>query len=127
MKIWTGFCLFLTSLFSCQQQGADFKIVSVDEFAALIADPNVQCLDVRTVAEYSEGHIRGSININVLEREFESVADSVLDKTKPVALYCRSGRRSKKAASILAAKGYKIYDLARGITGWEKSGKSTER
>lgn len=83
-----GICLFFTSLFSCQQKG-DFKSVSVEEFSALIADPDMQRLDVRTLAEYSEAHIPGSININVLDKTFTEIADSTLQKDKPVALYCR--------------------------------------
>lgn len=120
-------CLFFSSLFSCQQKGSEYKSISVDEFASLIANPEVQLLDVRTVAEYSEGHIPGSININVLDGEFETVADSVLQKDRPVAVYCRSGRRSKKAAEILSQKGYTVYDLDKGFIGWHAAGKNTEK
>lgn len=120
-----GICLFFSSLFSCQQKG-DFKTISVEEFSALIADPEVQRLDVRTIAEYSEDHIPGSININVLDKNFAEIADSTLQKDKPVALYCRSGKRSKKAAAILSEKGYKVFDLNAGIEGWKKAGKATE-
>lgn len=124
--LFTSLCLFLASLFSCQQKGSDFKSLSTDEFAALIADPEVQRLDVRTVAEYSEEHIPGSINIDVSDKEFETMADSVLQKDKPVALYCRSGRRSKKAASVLGRKGYIVYELSGGFMGWKAAGKETE-
>ncbi len=125
--LFAGLCLFFTTLFSCQQKAGDFKSVSVDEFATLIADPEVQRLDVRTVAEYSEGHIPGSINVNVLDDAFEAVADSVLLKDKPVAVYCRSGKRSKKAADLLSKKGYTIYDLDKGFIGWEGAGKEVEK
>lgn len=47
-----GICLFFSSLFSCQQKG-DFKSVSVEDFSTLIANPEMQRLDVRTLAEYS--------------------------------------------------------------------------
>lgn len=125
--LFAGLCLFFTTLFSCQQKAGDFKSVSMDEFATLIADPEVQRLDVRTVAEYSEGHIPGSINVNVLDDAFEAVADSVLLKDKPVAVYCRSGKRSKKAADLLSKKGYTIYDLDKGFIGWEGAGKEVEK
>ena len=107
MKVFfAGMCLFFSTLFSCQQKGEDFESVSADEFATLIADSDIQRLDVRTVAEYSEEHIPGSININVLDEQFAAIADSTLQKDKPIALYCRSGKRSKKAAAILSRKGY---------------------
>lgn len=123
----TSVCLFLSTFFSCQQREGDFKTVPVDEFTTLIADPEVQRVDVRTIAEYSEGHIPGSINVNVLDKEFESVVDSVLQKDKPVAVYCRSGKRSQKAAVILSKKGYKVYDLKKGFTGWQEAGKEIEK
>ena len=62
-----GICLFFSSLFSCQQKG-DFKSVSVEDFSTLIANPEMQRLDVRTLAEYSESHSPKSININVLDK-----------------------------------------------------------
>lgn len=121
-----GVCMFLTSLFSCQQKG-DFKSLSVKDFATCILDENVQRLDVRTVAEYSEGHIPGAININVLDESFATMADSTLQKDKPVALYCRSGKRSKKAAAILSNKGYKVFDLDKGFNAWEEAGEKAEK
>lgn len=120
-------CLVTMSLFSCQQKEKGFETVSVDKFAEVISDPLVQRLDVRTVAEYSEGHIPGSLNINVLDEEhFASIADSALDKGRPVALYCRSGKRSKKAAGILSEKGFKVYELATGFNGWKEAGRQVE-
>ena len=128
MKVFfAGICLFFSTLFSCQQKGEDFESVSADEFATLIADSDIQRLDVRTVAEYSEEHIPGSININVLDEQFAVVADSTLRKDAPVALYCRSGKRSKKAAAILSQKGYTVYDLDNGFIGWKEAGKETEK
>ena len=110
-----GICLFFSSLFSCQQKG-DFKSVS-----------EIQRLDVRTVAEYSESHIPKSININVLDKTFAEIADSTLQKDKPVALYCRSGKRSKKAAAILSEKGYKVYELDKGFNAWQEAGEKVEK
>ena len=123
----SGVCLFFSTLFACQQKAGDFKSVSADEFDSLIANPKMQRLDVRTVAEYSEGHIPGSININVLDDQFETVADSLLQKGRPVALYCRSGKRSKKAAKLLSQKGYEVYELQTGFQGWQQAGKTVER
>ena len=61
-----GLFLFLSSLFSCQQKG-DFKSMNVDDFDNLIQNEDIQRLDVRTLAEYSEGHIAKTININVMD------------------------------------------------------------
>ena len=114
------------TLLACQSKN-EFKSISVDEFETLIAQPNVQRLDVRTLAEYNEGHIPGSLNLDVKEEEhFTLTADSILSKEHPVAVYCRSGNRSKKAAKILCEKGYEVYELNTGITGWKAAGKVIE-
>ena len=68
--------------------------------------------------EYTKYYIWNAINIDVLQDNFESKAISILPKDKKIALYCRSGKRSKKAANILAAKGYKIIELNTGYLGW---------
>lgn len=118
--------LFAGLFIACQMQDAPFRSVSAEQFATLIADPAVQRLDVRTVAEYSEGHIPGSINLNVLDESFASMADSVLQRSTPVALYCRSGKRSKKAAKILADKGYEVIELDKGFQAWTADGLPVE-
>lgn len=128
MKIAMAFLSFLFPfLCSCQQKSAPYESLSVDDFCALIADPDVQRLDVRTPAEYSDGRIAGSFNINVLDEQFAAMADSLLDKNQPVALYCRSGKRSKKAAEILGKAGYQVYELASGFNGWQQAGQPVER
>lgn len=120
--------IMVFSLFSCQQPKVDFKSLSVEDFSSLIQDEEVQRLDVRTLAEYSEGHISKSMNINVLDdASFALMVDSLLRKDRPVALYCRSGKRSKKAAKILSRKGYKIVELDKGLNSWEQAGKDIER
>lgn len=124
--LFAGALLFFSSLFSCQPKG-DFKTVPVEEFATIIADEAVQRLDVRTLAEYSEGHIAGTLNINVLDESFAAMADSTLQKERPVALYCRSGKRSKKAATILSNQGYQVYELDKGLNAWQEAGKELEQ
>lgn len=121
-----GLFMFLSSLFSCQQKG-DFKSMDVEDFNSFIQNEDIQRLDVRTLAEYSEGHIAKTININVMDDSFASMADSLLQKEKPVALYCRSGKRSKKAAKILSDKGYKVFELDKGFNAWQEAGKEVEK
>ncbi|MBD9108789.1 rhodanese-like domain-containing protein [Bacteroides nordii] len=120
-----GMLLFLSSLFSCQQKG-DFESMNVEDFDTLIQDEGMQRLDVRTLAEYSEGHIAKTININVMDDSFSSMADSLLQKDRPVAVYCRSGKRSKKAAAILSKKGYKVFELDKGFNAWQQEAKEIE-
>ena len=61
-------------------------------------------LDVRTKEEYAERKIEGSVNLPL--QEIEKIASIIPDKNTPVFLHCRSGKRSGKAAKILASMGY---------------------
>lgn len=101
-----------------------YSSVDVEQFQALIADSAVQLLDVRTREEYDEGHIARSILVDVNENDFADRAAAVLDKQRPVAVYCRSGRRSARAANLLVELGYKVTNLTGGVMAWQDAGKS---
>ena len=74
-------------------------------------------LDVRTQEEYDEAHIEGAILIP--DYEITDKAESVLkDKNQLILVYCRSGRRSKLAASDLASLGYTNIKEFGGIIDW---------
>lgn len=83
----------------------------------------VQILDVRTREEWKEGHLKGATLATVTEDGFLKKAKDALDPKKPVLVYCRSGGRSAKAAKQLREAGFTVYDLAGGITAWQKAGK----
>ena len=83
-------------------------------------------IDARTEEEFAEGHIENAILIP--EYEIKDRAEKELpDKDALILVYCRSGRRSKKAAGILVENGYKVIELNNGITGWINAGKETVR
>ena len=104
-----------------------FKTVDVAEFAKAVADTSYVVLDLRTPAEHAEGHIPHThFNIDVLEDSYTEIALKTLPKDKPVALYCRSGNRSKNAARILADNGYQVLELGTGFRGWTAAGKEVE-
>ena len=109
--------LALSILMSCQAQ-TEFKSVDIDEFKTEISKSGVQLVDVRTAKEYLEGHIPGAQNIDVNAPDFEEKI-KVLDKKENVAIYCRSGRRSKMAANKLTAAGYKVIELNTGFLSWD--------
>lgn len=70
-------------------------------------------LDVRTEAEYREGHIPGSQNVPLQQLEdFSSVEDT------PLYVYCRSGARSRQAATILRSMGYTNVNNIGGIAAY---------
>ena len=103
---------------------AAYADVNVSEFQTLIADPDMQLLDVRTQDEFDEGHIAGSILVDVGDADFVDKAAAVLDKQRPVAVYCRSGRRSARAARLLTDQGFMVTNLNGGVLAWEDAGKA---
>ena len=86
---------------------------------ATISDSNVQLVDVRTAEEFADGHIPGAVNIDVKRDDFDELAAAGLDSGRPVAVYCRSGARSKVAAKRLAGKGFTVYELDNGFMNWD--------
>lgn len=109
------------------QKVEEFRSASVEEFAQVIADPRVVLLDVRRLDEHEAGHIAGTtLHIDVLQPSFDSLAVASIKPESTVALYCRSGNRSKRAASALTAKGYQVIELASGYNGWVQAGKEVE-
>lgn len=117
-KILTILLGLLGFVSSAHAQSDSIKTVSADEFAEIIKSDSIILVDVRTADEYNAGHIYGSKNIDVLKNNFEKTASSILSKDKTIAIYCRSGKRSMKAANILAKDGYKVVNLRGGWLEW---------
>ena len=72
MKLTMIFSFLLASLFSCQpkQQREAYTSLAVDEFAALLARPDVQRVDVRTVAS-NLGHSQTSTTLDIYAHAFD--------------------------------------------------------
>ncbi|MDD2799814.1 MAG: rhodanese-like domain-containing protein [Bacteroidales bacterium] len=104
-----------------------FTSVSTAEFEQLIQQPEMQLVDVRTTEEYINGHIPGAVNMNVTDPTgFFSEQIITLDKLKPVAIYCRSGVRSKLAAKEMVSIGLQVFELGGGIIDWLSHGKPVD-
>lgn len=118
--------VFTLSLFSCQGQKSDkVELIDAKTFSEKInSKGKIQILDVRTPGEFTDQHIDKATNIDWNGADFEKKV-AVLDKSKPVYVYCKSGGRSAKATSKLAEMGYtKIYELDGGIMKWNAAGLS---
>ncbi len=99
------------------------NVLDVAQFEQKLTDPNVVLIDVRTPQEFAEGHIEGALNIDFYGDNFEREIHAI-NQSKTILVYCKSGNRSGKAASILAKNNFKnVYDLSGGISGWIASGK----
>lgn len=68
-------------------------------------------LDVRSTAEYTDGHIEGSRNIPASRLLWHL---NELPKGQPILVYCQSGARSAVVASVLRAEGFETVELEGG-------------
>lgn len=87
---------FIKNIFG--SKGVDYKQLFI---------AGAQIIDVRTPAEFSNGHIKQSTNIPLqqLQREMKK-----LDLKKPIITCCASGMRSASAKSILQQNGFEAYN-----------------
>ncbi len=80
-----------------------FGIGPAVDFNKLMSEGAV-IIDVRTPGEFSQGNIKGSVNIplNTLQNKLSKLKD----KSKPIITCCASGMRSASAKGILNSNGY---------------------
>lgn len=77
-------------------------------------------VDVRTTAEWDNGHIAGASHIP-LTRILDNGVDLPTDDD--LVIYCDTGYRSNIVASFLQQKGYgKVYSMAGGTFAWFNAG-----
>lgn len=110
-------------------------VANINEFSAteaqrLIAahqgDPGFVILDIRTPAEFAQGHLAGARSIDYYSPQFKAELDR-LDRSKTYLVYCRSGNRSKKAMKIFEELGFAhIVHMSGGVLDWQAKGYKLE-
>lgn len=121
---------------SCMGQGAAAaasvaaraspRPIRYQELADLLASGNTEgsqgplLVDVRTAEEYGSGHIPAAVlfpydEISLRAQDFRALAGSM---TRPIVVYCRTGRRSSLAARSLADLGFTDIADFGGIDAW---------
>lgn len=117
--------LIIGTLVGCSSRKIDaegyFPMKSVNEFIKISEHPYVQLVDVRTPQEYAEGHLPGAMQISITDEDFDKQVYTNLNFDKAVAVYCRSGKRSKEAVKRLQALGFRtIYELEGGYLAYRE-------
>lgn len=113
----------ILSLLGCSGRGVANQ--DVVEFEAASAKPEVAIIDVRTPEEYAEGHLPWASNVDWKSADFLMQVEAAYPKQTPLAVYCRSGRRSAEAAEALTDAGYTVSNLQGGYLAWTAAGKPT--
>ena len=90
----------------------------------IAAGERLLLLDVRELAEYRQGHVRGStlIPLDQLALRLEE-----LPRDRPVVAICRSGNRSSVATGMLRRAGFEVANLRGGMLAWERQQLPLER
>lgn len=79
-------------------------------------------IDIRTLAEFEDGHLEGARQIDFLRDDFEEKI-AKLDRATPYLIHCRSGGRSGRSLATWKKLGFKrIYHLDGGMNAWRKAG-----
>jgi rhodanese-related sulfurtransferase len=86
------------------------------QVAELLAEGEIQLIDVRQSYEHDAGRIAGDRLIELMQLGAE--VDS-LDPARPVVFYCRSGARSAMAADALRGAGFDAHNMVGGLLAWE--------
>jgi rhodanese-related sulfurtransferase len=96
--------------------------VSPSQFQDVVEQPQTIVVDVRTPAEFAEGHLANAVNIDVESAGF-AAAVSKLDPNATYAVYCRSGNRSQGAVQQMEEAGLTdVSELDGGIVAWQEQG-----
>jgi phage shock protein E len=86
-------------------------------------DQTLVVLDVRTAAEYAEGHVPGALNIPHTELAAR-IAELEGARTRDIVVYCRSGKRAALALTELEGAGFKrLFHLQGDYTRWAADGR----
>ncbi|MBQ9411462.1 MAG: MBL fold metallo-hydrolase [Bacteroidales bacterium] len=110
----------LIPFLGCIACSGAYDNLSTGEFASAIASGTMAVVDVRTPEEYAAGHLHGASCVNWHDRDFMEKIAKAYPKGTPLAVYCRSGRRSAAAAASLSKAGYKVSNMLGGYLAWEE-------
>ena len=100
----------------------NFTSIDAKQAKTLIEnDDNITLLDVRTITEYKEGHLRDAtlIPVQALSQNLGMIKQ---DKNKKILVYCRTGNRSVSASRILEKNGFTPINIKGGILSLQSVG-----
>ena len=114
----TAVVMVISGCGSSSDSGSRYTQLSQDEAITMMEESSGYIiLDVRTQEEYDKKHVRGAICVPIEDIRAGKL-DKLPDKSRPLLLYCWTGRRSADAAAILAKQGYRNVCEFGGLVDW---------
>lgn len=95
------------------------KSITPSEAFAAMSSGQLQIVDVRKCSELAEASVDGATHIELSEIRGRL---GELDRGRPVAFLCRSGRRSAMATHAAAQGGLDAANISGGVLAWTKAG-----
>lgn len=108
--------LLLTTVATAAMQ----NISALDMQKVIKQTPDIYLLDVRTLGEYTQKHIKGAhlIPIDQIEKRINEIPNN-----RPIIVYCETGVRSSLVGRYLDRLGFtSVSNLSQGIMGWQVRG-----
>jgi rhodanese-related sulfurtransferase len=92
---------------------------TAQQVAELLAQGDIQLIDIRQPQEREAGRIAGDrfIELTRLAAEVDSI-----DRDRPVVFYCRSGSRSAMATEAFRGAGFDAHNMLGGLLDWAAAG-----
>ena len=112
-----------------EEAATDVKHTTGKDAKALLdaKDAKIVVIDVRTPAEYAEGHIAGAKNINFNDADFAEKLGAV-DRKQTVLVHCGRGGRSTSSLEVFKKLGFKtVIHLDGGFSDWVRAGHPVEK
>lgn len=109
---------------------AETLTLSVEEAHKKASNGAISLIDIRTPAEWEQSGTPEHAELVQLQRD--DFVETILAKhnaapDKPIALICRSGGRSTRAAQMLEQAGLQtLYNVTEGANGWRAKGLPVE-
>ena len=100
---------------------------SPEECRRTIDEGVCHVIDVRTPAEFSDGHLADAVNIDHYAPDFRDRIKA-LDPNQSYVVYCKRGMRGQKSMAIMREAGFsQVMNIAGGYDAWSREGHPVQR
>ncbi len=105
-------------LISCSSS----KEISPKEAYEMMNKGDCTLVDLSKPTKYRDGHIKNAILIEFHPNTFKKEI-SAIDRSKPIIIYCGTGKKTAKAVSVMKDLGFKgFYIISGGLRAWKEAG-----
>lgn len=110
----------LIGIFFISEQNKSGKSLGSSELVRLMNKDEAVVVDVRTTAEYENGHIHGALSIPHLKLA-SRIAELEKHRDKIIVVVDKIGQHSGGAGKTLSSKEFNVLRFSGGISEWQGS------